>query len=65
MKESTRKRKEGLMLRAAGRVMQKKGLTNFTMEEVADEAYVTKVTLYTYFTSKENLTMAVCHSIFT
>ena len=53
------------MLRAAGRIMQKKGLTNFTMEEVAEEAYITKVTLYTYFTSKENLTMAVCHSIFT
>jgi len=64
MKETTRRRKEGLMLKAAARVMQKKGLTNFTMEEVAEEAYVTKVTLYTYFTSKENLTMAVCHRIY-
>jgi len=64
MKEATRKRKEGLMLKAALRVMQRKGLTNFTMEEVADEANVTKVTLYTYFTSKENLTMAVSYSIY-
>jgi len=64
MKESTRRRKEQLMLKAASRVMQKKGLTNFTMEEVADEGCVTKVTLYTYFTSKENLTMAVCYDVF-
>lgn len=64
MKESTRRKKEGLMLKAAARILQKKGLTNFTMEEVAEEANVTKVTLYTYFTSKENLTMAVCYGIY-
>jgi|GEM_PF-3106101 len=53
-----------MMLKAAMLVMQRKGLSNFTMEEVAAEANVTKVTLYTYFTSKENLTMAVSHSIY-
>lgn len=52
------------MLKAAMRIMQRKGLTNFTMEEVAEEANVTKVTLYTYFTSKENLIMAVSHNVY-
>lgn len=51
------------MLKAAMRIMERKGLTNFTMEEVAEEANVTKVTLYTYFTSKENLIMAVSHNV--
>lgn len=64
MKESTRRRKEEAMLNAAIRIMKRKGLTNFTMDHVAKEAEVTKVTLYTYFTSKENLTMAVCYHIY-
>lgn len=64
MKESTRRRKERYILKAAGRIIERKGLTNFTMEEVADEALITKVTLYTYFVSKENLTMAIAHDIF-
>lgn len=51
------------MLKAAMSIMKRKGLTNFKMEEVAAEAKVTKVTLYTYFASKENLIMAVSHNI--
>ncbi|MBT8220233.1 MAG: TetR/AcrR family transcriptional regulator [Bacteroidia bacterium] len=65
MKESTRLRKESFILHAAAGVMQKKGLTNFTMEEVAEKANITKVTLYSYFESKENLTMAVCYDVHT
>ena len=63
MKESTRKRKQNFILNAASRVIANKGMTNFTMEEVAEEGNVTKVTLYSYFQSKENLLMAVIHSV--
>lgn len=63
MKESTRLRKEGFILTASAGVMQKKGMTNFTMEEVAEKANITKVTLYSYFESKENLMMAVCYDV--
>lgn len=63
MKESTRKRKQNFILNAASKVIATKGMTNFTMEEVAEEGNVTKVTLYSYFQSKENLLMAVIYDV--
>lgn len=61
MKEEKRLSKEESIITAAEKVFNKVGYKNAKMEEVAKAAGITKVTLYTYFQSKENLYMAVTY----
>ena len=61
MKDSKRSLKEQKIVEAAESVFSKVGFTNARMEDIAAEAGITKVTLYAYFKSKENLQMAVCY----
>ena len=59
MKEDKRISKEESIISAAEKVFGEVGYKNAKMEEVARVAGITKVTLYSYFQSKENLYMAV------
>jgi len=61
MKEEKRQTKEEFIIDAAEKVFNKVGYKNAKMEEVAKLAGITKVTLYTYFQSKENLYMALTY----
>jgi AcrR family transcriptional regulator len=62
MKESTRIHKEAKIIKAAEKIFGLYGFKNARMEQVASEADITKVTLYSYFRSKENLYMAITHN---
>lgn len=53
--------KEEDIIRAAESVFFSMGFGNAKMEEIAREAGFSKVTVYSYFGSKENLYMAVTH----
>ena len=64
MKEDKRELKVAKIIRAAEKVFIKYGFRNTKMEEVAAEAGITKVTLYSYFQSKENLYMAITYTGF-
>ena len=64
MKEDKREQKASQMIRAAEKVFGKYGNKNAKMEDIAAEAGITKVTLYAYFQSKENLYMAVTYTAF-
>jgi len=59
MKAPTRTQKEQRIIDAAEKVFETVGFKNARMEDIAKEAEITKVTLYTYFQSKENLYMAI------
>lgn len=59
MKVDKRIAKEDNILRAAEKVFAVSGFKNTKMEDIAAEAGITKVTLYSYFQSKENLYMGV------
>ena len=59
MKIPTRQKKENNIIDAAEEVFSRVGFKNTRMEDVAKLADITKVTLYSYFQSKENLYMAV------
>ncbi len=59
MKEDKRISKEEAIISAAEKVFGEVGYKNAKMEEVAAVAGITKVTLYSYFQSKENLYMAI------
>ncbi len=61
MKEEKRINKEEAIITAAEKVFNRVGYKNAKMEEVAKLAGITKVTLYTYFQSKENLYMALTY----
>lgn len=61
MKENKRQSKEENIISAAEKVFEKVGFKNAKMEEVAKLAGITKVTLYSYFQSKENLYMALTY----
>ncbi len=61
MKEEKRITKEEVIITAAEKVFKKMGYKNAKMEEVAKLAGITKVTLYTYFQSKENMYMALTY----
>ncbi len=61
MRDSKKSEKENLIIDAAERVFSKVGFKNAKMEDIAAEASITKVTLYSYFQSKENLYMAITH----
>jgi len=61
MKDSKKSIKEQRIVEAAEKVFLKVGFKNAKMEDIAAEAGITKVTLYSYFQSKENLQMAVTY----
>ena len=49
--------KEAHLIRSAYKVMGEKGLSHLSLQDVADEAGVSKAILPYYFESKENLTL--------
>ncbi len=53
--------KEQKLIVAAETIFSRVGFSNAKMEDISAEAGITKVTLYTYFQSKENLQLAVTH----
>jgi AcrR family transcriptional regulator len=61
MKESIKNKKEEVIIKAAEKIFSKVGFKNAKMEVIAKEAGITKVTLYSYFQSKENLYMAITY----
>lgn len=54
--------KESNIIDAAESVIGKVGFKNAKMEDIASEAGITKVTLYSYFQSKENLYLAITYT---
>jgi AcrR family transcriptional regulator len=64
MKEEKRELKVTSIIRAAEKVFEKYGFRNAKMEDIASEARITKVTLYSYFQSKENLYLAITYTGF-
>ncbi len=65
MKEAKRLEKENAIIDAAHKVFAFSGFKNAKMEDIAKAAGITKVTLYTYFQSKENLYMALTYKALT
>ena len=63
MKTSTKLKKENTIINAAEAVFAKVGFKNARMEDIAAEANITKVTLYSYYVSKDNLIMAVTYRV--
>lgn len=61
MKDTKRNIKENKIVEAAERVLSSVGFKNAKMEDIAAEAGITKVTLYSYFQSKENLYLAITY----
>ena len=61
MRDSKKLQKENNIIEAAERVFTAVGYTNAKMDDIAKEASITKVTLYAYFQSKENLYMAMTY----
>lgn len=61
MKADKRNLKEQNIIKAAETIFEKVGFSNAKMEDIAKEAGITKVTLYTYFQSKDNLQLAVTY----
>jgi len=61
MNDAKRNAKENLIIDAAERVFSVVGFKNAKMENIAAEAGITKVTLYSYFQSKENLYLALTY----
>lgn len=59
MRLSKKIEKEDKIIEAAETIFGKVGFKNAKMDEIAKEAAITKVTLYSYFQSKENLYLAV------
>lgn len=59
MKVKTRENKVKKIIASANQIFAKFGYKNTRMEDIASVAGITKVTLYTYFQSKENLYLAV------
>jgi AcrR family transcriptional regulator len=61
MHQAKKTEKEEKIIRAAEAVFGQVGFKNAKMEDIAQEAGITKVTLYSYFRSKENLYLAVTY----
>lgn len=55
MQKSTTKKRREMILDVASELVEARGDTNFTMDEVADRAGVARVTVYRYFKSKKVL----------
>ena len=60
-RERERVQRQQDILDAAEKIIFSKGLDNATMDEVAEEAELSKGTLYLYFKSKEELYLAITH----
>lgn len=58
-KAREKERRKNEIIDAAERVFFSKGLANATMDDVAEEAELSKGTLYLYFKSKEDLYLAI------
>lgn len=65
MKADKRSIKEQKIITAAETIFEQVGFSNAKMDEIAKEAGITKVTLYTYFQSKDNLQLAVTYKALT
>lgn len=61
MNELKKNAKDASILIAAEKVFNEVGYKNAKMEDIAKHANITKVTLYTYFQSKENLYLALTY----
>jgi len=61
MKASKKAKKEEKIIRSAEKVFSNLGYKNSKMEDIAEASGITKVTLYSYFQSKENLYMAITY----
>ncbi len=61
MKEAKRALKKSHIISTAETVFSKLGFKNAKMDDIAAECGITKVTLYTYFQSKENLYAAITY----
>lgn len=64
MDRSKKVAKENNIIKAAERVFAVEGFHSAKMEDIAKEAGITKVTLYSYFQSKDNLYLAVIYNAF-
>lgn len=64
MDQAKRREKENNIIKAAKIVFGRDGFTNAKMDDIAQHAGITKVTLYSYFLSKENLYMAIVYHAF-
>jgi len=64
MDPSKRRAKEHNIIEAAIKVMAQNGFQRSKMEDIAKEAGITKVTLYSYFDSKDALYYAVIYRAF-
>jgi AcrR family transcriptional regulator len=62
MRAETKNVKEAMIIKAAEQVFGQYGFKNARMEDVATLAQITKVTVYSYFRSKENLYMAITYN---
>lgn len=65
MNEVKRISKDSKILIAAEKIFADVGFRNAKMEDIAKVAGITKVTLYTYFQSKENLYLALAYKALT
>lgn len=61
MQQLKRQIKESNIIEAAETIFSKVGFKNAKMEAIASAAGITKVTLYSYFQSKENLYMSIAY----
>jgi AcrR family transcriptional regulator len=61
MKKDKKTLKEANIITAAEKVFMEVGFKNAKMDDIAREAGITKVTLYSYFQSKENLYLALTY----
>ena len=59
-KEREKEQRKNEIIDAAEKVFFSKGIDNATMDEVAEEAELSKGTLYIYFKNKEDLHFAIC-----
>jgi len=65
MQQLKRQIKESNIIEAAETVFSKVGYKNAKMVDIATKAGITKVTLYSYFQSKENLYMSIAYKAMT
>jgi len=62
MKSEKKQEKENLIIEGAEKIFKAVGFKNAKMEDIAAASGITKVTLYSYFQSKENLYLAITYS---
>jgi TetR/AcrR family transcriptional regulator len=60
-KERERKQRKEEIIQAAEKVFFSKGFDQSTMDDIAEQAELSKGTIYLYFKSKDDLHMAVAH----